>query len=649
MITCFPTPYPDEIFYSICARYSERMGYQTKRAVTKDLFGSSHVAATVALPCRFTYLVNNLPSTYGYSIDKFIDEHTFFPFFRSFLSQSRVLGIREAMREKKGADSYRRLGITACNGHLPKPQQLRFCPLCVNEDRNRFGECYWHRIHQIPGVEVCPIHQAFLGKIDSSNLYCNFQSDFLSAEKMTNSLTPIMVDPSNFCQAILLNIALDTIWIMQQDLSCDQTFFKQRYRMLFTELGLSGRQIRGSFDIPLMLQAFKAYYPADFLRMLSCDLTEHNTKNWFYQLFNKNDRFIYPLYHLLLIHFLGHNMETFVCLTSSPKPFGHGPWPCLNAVSQHYQQKVVYNCSISVSNSRDKKPRGVFKCECGFVYSHMGPDPDKVDSFRSRKVLAVGPIWEEALRGLWENPAVSLRDIAQRLGLTRPAIQSHAMRLGLSFPRPGGILPHPTQILTIHLNGSLVPVKNREYFRTLWLNAIQKYPGIGSEILRKKYSNVYTWLYKYDRSWQKEHIPQIPKKKGARKPRIDWIERDKRIAEEISTIVLQIKSSKVMPEQITKAAILRRMEKGETLKRCLSKGRLPLTEQRLYSIVESPEEFVIRRIWWMRDLYLRESHILPKRWLFARQTGAAHYNHSSPKVKEAFESAMQSLENFFYF
>src|SRR6266568_3145737 len=98
MITCFPNPYPDELFYSICARYSERMRYPTKIAVTKDLFDCSSVVATIAFPCRLASLVNNLPTTYGYSIDRFIDEHTFFPFFRPFLPQNRLLGIREAMR-----------------------------------------------------------------------------------------------------------------------------------------------------------------------------------------------------------------------------------------------------------------------------------------------------------------------------------------------------------------------------------------------------------------------------------------------------------------------------------------------------------------------------------------------------------------------
>ncbi len=35
---------------------------------------------------------------------------------------------------------------------------LRYCPLCAKEDRNVYGETYWHRAHQMMGVNFCPKH-----------------------------------------------------------------------------------------------------------------------------------------------------------------------------------------------------------------------------------------------------------------------------------------------------------------------------------------------------------------------------------------------------------------------------------------------------------------------------------------------------------
>ena len=41
---------------------------------------------------------------------------------------------------------------------LNRKKYLRYCPQCVKEDRERHGETYWHRKHQIYGVDVCSVH-----------------------------------------------------------------------------------------------------------------------------------------------------------------------------------------------------------------------------------------------------------------------------------------------------------------------------------------------------------------------------------------------------------------------------------------------------------------------------------------------------------
>lgn len=38
--------------------------------------------------------------------------------------------------------------------------------MCLIEDTQKYGEPYWHRMHQIPGVLVCPTHGFVL--LDSS-------------------------------------------------------------------------------------------------------------------------------------------------------------------------------------------------------------------------------------------------------------------------------------------------------------------------------------------------------------------------------------------------------------------------------------------------------------------------------------------------
>ena len=37
-------------------------------------------------------------------------------------------------------------------------QYLRYCPECVRNDIRKYGETYWHRLVQLPGVQYCPEH-----------------------------------------------------------------------------------------------------------------------------------------------------------------------------------------------------------------------------------------------------------------------------------------------------------------------------------------------------------------------------------------------------------------------------------------------------------------------------------------------------------
>ncbi len=599
------------------------------------------------MPGRLATLVSNLPPSQNYSVDKLIDDHSLFPLFRLFLFQDRILSIKEDLIGKNGSIAYTRLGLTACSIPLPGPEDLRFCPVCITEDKNRWGECYWHRVHQAPGVEVCPIHRVILHKISKNTLKVGFETDFLAAESIVDPPSPTIVDTTDFCQAALLNIAIDMAWILNQhDLSCDLDFFDQRYFMLLTDRGFVNRSSRRKFDILALMRQLKAYYPAHFLQMLSCELTEHETNNWLFRLLYRRDYTTHPLYHLLFIHFLGYSIETFVGLSSPrnqipPSPFGLGPWPCLNPASPHYGQRVIQDCSIS--SSTDDRPKGVFTCECGFVYSRIKPDTCEDDSFKADKVLAVGYVWEETLRKLWGDPDISQVDLARRLGLHAHAIQCHAFRLGLSFPRPGGQVPQPSQKLQVHLYGEQISDQERESYRLSWISAIQENPGIGTEAIHKKFPKIYKWLYRHDRAWQKEHRPPRPKLRQIRKPILDWNELDRRNAEVVTEIALQMKKSKDLPEKITRAALLRRIEKGKSLKRYLAYGKFPLTAQALDSVIEPPEEFVIRRICWIRERYLQEEHILPKRETLIKQTGATNYM-KSQRVREAIDDAMLTLK-----
>ena len=57
----FPTPYPDELLYSILARYNVRSGNTSAKTTLKELFGINTITAVVDMPSDIDALICRLP------------------------------------------------------------------------------------------------------------------------------------------------------------------------------------------------------------------------------------------------------------------------------------------------------------------------------------------------------------------------------------------------------------------------------------------------------------------------------------------------------------------------------------------------------------------------------------------------------------
>ena len=69
MISYFPDPYPDELFYSIAAQFADRMQYPTQGATMNALFSARHGVPAIELPHKLELLVSALPSGNNYTAD----------------------------------------------------------------------------------------------------------------------------------------------------------------------------------------------------------------------------------------------------------------------------------------------------------------------------------------------------------------------------------------------------------------------------------------------------------------------------------------------------------------------------------------------------------------------------------------------------
>jgi len=204
----------------------------------------------------------------------------------------------------------------------------------------------------------------------------------------------------------------------------------------------------------------------------------------------------------LLIQFLGQTAQEFFqnCFIEGeseeivePKPFGEGPWPCLNPICQYFQEPRINECVIKIIPNKakqDKRINGTFECSCGFVYVRTGPDTSPNDQFRADRTKAYGEIWDEALRGMWKDSSLSTNAIAHRLDVYHNVVKSQAIRLGLQFPRQGGqgkgVRPTNVdpQILAKQEGKKIALQQKLEFCRTEWLRIRAENPSAVRRKLR---------------------------------------------------------------------------------------------------------------------------------------------------------------------
>lgn len=641
MIGYFPDPYPDELFYSLCARYGERMRYPGKTAVNQELFGLMRANASIDLPGHLDFFVAVLPPGHRCGeVNRVVDRYTLWPFYRPFLSVERQKAVLAAMR---GVAGYRPdLHAGTAGTAIPRPEWLRFCPKCVEVDRRRFGECYWHRTHQVPGVHLCPIHEVLLENSSTGVGWRWSSIEFTPAETVLHSTSWRELPLSHPWHKLLLYLSREAAWLLDQPtLDVNLVTLRKRYKVVLAEQGLAS--YTGLVKTQQLLQVFADFYPADLLAWLHCPLDSPVKVPWPGRLMRASDRSVqHPLRHLLFMHFLGHTSQTFFELSFEPQPFGPGPWPCLNPVCAHYQQPVIG--TYHLERRQHARPVGTFGCDCGYQYRRKGPDRAADDRLRG-KCVDYGTVWDTELQRLWHDPTQSMARTARLLGVHEQTLQRQAGRLGLPFPAPGSrVVAHSR-----HEPRSLVrvdpcpPPEPADEYRARWLEILTDYPDLGRNQLQRTFRSIFTWLHRYDREWLMVHLP-VPQKPGRlpkpKTPRVDWQQRDVQMAQEVKIVAQQLRDQPGRPVRITMMAIARKIKLLYTCRTILSK--LPLTTKVLAEVTETWQETVIRRVWWAAETY-RQAGVCPSREQLITRAGAKDGQKSSALVKEALETALAML------
>ena len=186
MISNFPAPYPDELIYSVIARYAVHHGILSPKYLTEELFDNRNLTPTYDLPSHLDRLASYLPNYYDAL--RLINQHTLLPIYQPFQPKAVMIYAAQVLQGEQYQSLHTKLGKNA--SRIKSVNFFRFCPHCWQEQMEQHGEIYWKRSWQITGYEYCTTHAfpLFVSSIPCNGLDRKFYVAHLNALKDSSQL-----------------------------------------------------------------------------------------------------------------------------------------------------------------------------------------------------------------------------------------------------------------------------------------------------------------------------------------------------------------------------------------------------------------------------------------------------------------------------
>lgn len=157
MIAYMPEILPDETVYSWFCRYFIHTGYPNSAMAQEEIFCKRSCNPSTEFIGNIKQEVREILNR-SYGAETIVRNHTMYPQYARFIPiEKKKRALHSLAYEFE--DAHHLFHI------LPRQEgerYLRYCPLCATEDRKQYGETFWHRVHQIRDMRICPVHHCRL-------------------------------------------------------------------------------------------------------------------------------------------------------------------------------------------------------------------------------------------------------------------------------------------------------------------------------------------------------------------------------------------------------------------------------------------------------------------------------------------------------
>lgn len=568
----FPEGYPDEDFRSVVYRYHIRAGNVSMDETNNELFDVKS-AKLLQFPRKLSTLLEQLPFGHNLTEDHFLS-NTWFPLISPFLPKERLSLV---YNDILNGDGPKYVGRIVSQRQLPiLSKEIKYCPLCVEQDYEVYGESYLHLSHQLSFIKICPKHKVTLYEScpDCGSSYSNKEQGSLTVIPCCKGIE-IQHESVDEVEELKIKLKNEMVYFRNNSINLSHGMLHSKIMIL---LGAKGYiDIKGNIEKQRLIKDLEGYYKRDFLNeIVGSKDTYLLTKTSLYNFLNPDQMTRFILLYFLVILFLSGSVKNFLDVLetfSCPIPFGTGPWECYNSICSSYEIGLpIIKCKRTYIYKGNFK--GYFLCPvCGYEYARKWSLTDKENDKIS--VTEMGHLWQMKVKRLFDD-GYKIPYIAKILKSKESRVRSFIKKIDMN-------------VVETKIDATIENLKVRELYRAKVKTLLETNDNFKRIDIKRRAYKEYRWLIKNDNEW---FNLVLPPSRGKRQPLdyeavdIELISKVRKAAEKVYAIN--------PPTRIKATSIINKLNPTDRSRINNYHNKLPGTIKELGLLVESIDEYQIR-------------------------------------------------------
>lgn len=480
--TPLPQAFDGELLYSWCARFHRLSGNSRANTTSRILFGDPTEGFRHDLPVRLDHYGQVTQHHLG-TVAEVIHHRTQYTLHAPFLDERTRQLVIEAILDGDRAAVSRYLGLSRSGSAAIAP--LKTCLVCLEVDRSEGVTGWWRAAHQWPTTYVCLEHQCHLKILARDEAGKTPRDWYLPSELRADQWE----NPALGRQQVdrLTQIARWTSgFLKRQDILLDPTLLRYAYLFQAKTQGLVAMD--GSLRFATLRDAF-----VDTHRGLEAlpswqFLSAVNTVNGGFlgSLLRAYPGRRHPLKHVLLMAYLFQSpaefYETYECCRATAAADGR------RGLERQLTDKQIRLIEMVKVEGRSANA----SCQELGIPTTQGLKVLRKEGVAHHRRPRVSVELKVALEELLRT-GTSREEIVKRLGIRTSWIKDYL-----------ATLPE----LRAHWEKAREAEQLARY-REHFLKVLDDNPGVPMKRIRRISRNGFEWLYRNDREWLIEHLPEI--------------------------------------------------------------------------------------------------------------------------------------------